>query len=439
MSTQLKRVPPQSREAEESILGGMMIARSVIERVTEIVHPDDFYFGSHATIFKAAQRLDAAGSPVDGITLTAELERSGELESIGGRSKIAELAALVPTAANAEHYARLVRDSADLRRLIKAGGHISDLGWDGGDVDELHARAEEILSAAVTRADAGEFVQLSADLDDLLAELRESYQTKTPITGTATGFTDIDKLTTGFYPGQLVIVAARPSMGKSAWGQNIAENIADRGGVAAIFSLEMSRAEIIKRSLARHARVDVKHPHEWSREEAMRVRLAEGVLRNRRLYVEEDSSLTPAELRARARRLQRASGLDLLVVDYLQLMVTNHKEDNDQARVAYISRQLKLLARELNIPVIACAQLNRGVENRQEKRPNLSDLRDSGAIEQDADVVCFLYRDEYYNPESESKGVAEVIVAKNRNGDVGTTKLAFVRKHTTFKNLGGEM
>jgi replicative DNA helicase len=433
------QAPPQSLDAEEAVLGALLLSPNAIATVSDELRPDDFYRESHRLIFQAAIALDVRGEPVDAITLVDELERNGTLSEAGGRARIHEIAALVPPTSNVHRYAEIVREASLRRKMIKAGGDIARLGWDGlGHSDELLAEAESVLSSVTNDVARTDFVPLSVDLDQIVADVYHAFETGKPKMGLLTGFVDLDKLTTGFHPGELVLIAARPGMGKSVIAQNIAENVADAGGHAAFFALEMSKKEMLTRSLARQAGVDQYHIRtgQMPGEEMQRVHQAAQVIRGRNLFVEDNPSVTPHELRARARRLQRQAALDVLIVDYVQLMMSQRGgQESREREVALISRSLKVLAKELEIPVIAVCQLNREVEYRTNKRPHLSDLRESGSLEQDADLVIFIYRDEYYDPDSEAKGIAELIVAKNRHGAQDTVKLTFVGAKSTFRNL----
>lgn len=428
-------VAPQNLEAEESVLGAILLNPNVITNVADIVQPGDFYRSTHGIIYKTALDLDAKGIAVDAITLADALPDHAV--------KIHELAALVPSAGNAPHYARIVREQAGRRALARAGQRIASLAADPpGDIDELYAEAEKALSEATTRTYDSEFSPASEGLDEFYEQIKNAVETGTPITGLRTGFYDLDKMTAGFFPGNLIVVAARPRIGKSVLAQNISENVCDHGGAAAFFTLEMSRKEMQIRSLARATRVAPLEIRtgKLSSDELAKVRLALPTLKSRRLYVEDQPTITPTELRARARRLQRKHGLDLLVVDYIQLMIPGEAKsrDNRQQEVANISRSLKLLAKELEIPVIAISQLNRALEGRDDKRPTLADLRDSGAIEQDADLVLFIYREDTYKPvAAEQAGDAELIIAKNRMGESGTVRLLFLGRRQTFATPAG--
>jgi len=439
-AVQAAPVPPQSLDAEESVLGAMMLSPGAIAAVSEILDERDFYRESHTRMYRAALSLYAKGEPVDAITLVDELEERGELEGVGGRARIHELAALVPTTANAGHYARIIRESATLRGLIRAGGEISGLGWDGvGDATELVDRAEQIVFDLSQQRVSGDFAHIEALLKESFERITALYESGADITGVASGFRDLDRLTSGFQRGNLVIVAARPSMGKSAFSLCMAANLAVRHETpVAIFTLEMSKAEVTQRLMCSEAKVESQRlrsgrlaPEDWPRLTAACDKLAKAPI-----FVDDTGSVTMMEIRSKARRLKsKHPELGLIVVDYLQLMTSGTTAENRVQEVSQISRNLKLLARDLDLPIVAMSQLSRAVEQRHDKRPILSDLRESGSIEQDADLVAFLYRDDYYNDESDQQGLAEVILAKHRNGPTDTVKLSFLKRYAKFADL----
>jgi len=433
-------VPPQNLEAEESVLGAMMLSPGAIGAVSEALDASDFYRESHAIIYRAALALYAKGEPVDAITLVDELEERSELEESGGRVRIHELAALVPASANAGHYARIVREMATLRGLIRAGGEISRLGWERpGETTDLVDRAEQVVFDLSQARVTSEFSHIEELLKDSFERITALYEAGADVTGTPSGFRDLDRLTSGFQPGNLIIVAARPSMGKSGLGLCMAANLAVRAEVpTALFTLEMSKAEVTQRLMCSEAKVESQRlrtgklgADDWPRLTAACDRLAKAPI-----YVDDQGSITMMEIRSKARRLKsREPSLGLIVVDYLQLMTSGSNVESRVQEVSQISRALKVLARDLDVPILAMSQLSRAVEQRHDKRPILSDLRESGSIEQDADLVMFLYRDEYYNDESDDKGLAEVILAKHRNGPVGMQKLAFFNRFAKFADL----
>jgi replicative DNA helicase len=436
----LRRVPPQSLEAEESVLGGVLHDNAALDRVTELLQPDDFYRGAHKKLFRAMLDLSERGEPVDLITLSEALRARGDLTDVGGASYLAALVERVPTAANVVHYARIVRDRSILRRLISASTEIATSGYEsGGSVADLLDRAEQLIFDISERQVRASFVKLGDVMFGSMKMIERLYEQKQAVTGVATGFADLDALTSGFQPSDLIIVAGRPSMGKTAFCLNIAENAAMRSDVGvAIFSLEMSTDQLALRMLCSEARVDlarVRTGH-LSEREFPKLAMAAGRLGDAPIYIDDTPALSVLELRAKARRLKRdpASKLGLIVVDYIQLMRSSEGKDSREQEISEISRSLKALAKELNLPVVALSQLNRQVESRNPPIPRLADLRESGAIEQDADVICFLYREEYYVEDSDKKGTAQVIVAKQRNGPIGNIELTFLKEITRFEN-----
>ena len=439
-AVQTAPVPPQSTDAEEAVLGAMMLSPGAIAVVSEILEATDFYRESHSRIYRGALSLYGRGEPVDAITLVDELEGRGELEDVGGRARIHELAALVPASANAGHYARIIREAATLRGLIRAGGEISRLGWDGtGEATELVDRAEQIVFDLSQQRVSGDFAHIEELLKESFERITALYESGVDVTGVPSGYRDLDRLTSGFQPGNLVVVAARPSMGKSAFGLGVAANLAVRHGIpVAVFTLEMSKAEVTQRLMCSEAKVESQRlrtgrlaPEDWPRLTAACDKLAKAPV-----FVDDTGSVTMMEIRSKARRLKsKQPDLGLVVVDYLQLMTSGTTAENRVQEVSQISRSLKLLARDLELPILAMSQLSRAVEQRHDKRPILSDLRESGSIEQDADLVAFLYRDDYYDEESQQPGIAEVILAKHRNGPTDTVKLSFLKRYAKFADL----
>jgi len=436
-------VPPQNLEAEESVLGAMMLSAGAIAAVSEILDASDFYRESHAKIYRAALQLYGKNEPVDAITLTNELEQRGELEEVGGRVRLYELANLVPASANARHYAEIVRENATLRGLIRAGGEIAQLGWEReGEPVELVARAEQLVFELAERRGEGELVLFKDTLVETFERISHLYESGAEVTGLASGFKDLDKITAGFQPANLIILAARPSMGKSAFALEIANHVAvDQKAPCAFFSLEMSRQEVAQRLICSRGKVDAHHIRtgKLAKDDWPRLTNACSQLEAAPLYVDDTPGLSLLELRARAQTLKRREpDLGLVVVDYLQLMTTGRSEESRLQEVSKISRDLKALAKDLDVPVIALSQLNRSPEQRHDKRPMLSDLRESGSIEQDADLVMFLYREEYYDREEaddSKKGIAEIIVAKHRNGPIGSFNVAFISRYAKFASL----
>ncbi|HVV56831.1 MAG TPA: replicative DNA helicase [Gaiellaceae bacterium] len=434
-------IPPQNLDAEESVLGAMLLSPAAIEAVVEVVDAGDFYRESHGTIFRSALTLYARGEPVDAITVADQLEKDGVLAEVGGVEKIQELASLVPAAANAAHYARIVHEMATLRGLIRVGNEITRLGFDRpGEIVELLDRAEQVLYDLSQHRVTTQFAHIDDLLKDSFERITALYEAGSDITGTPSGYRDLDRLTSGFQPGNLIIVAARPSMGKSALALCIAANVAVRHELpVALFTLEMSKAEVTQRLMCSEGKVESQRlrtgklaADDWPRLTAACDKLSKAPI-----YVDDTGSITMMEIRSKLRRLKsREPKLGLVVIDYLQLMTSGTTAENRVQEVSQISRALKVLARDLDVPIMALSQLSRAVEQRQDKRPILSDLRESGSIEQDADLVMFVYRDEYYNPEeTDSAGIAELLLAKHRNGATGMEKLAFQKRYAKFSDL----
>jgi replicative DNA helicase len=441
-ATQTAPVPPQNLDAEESVLGAMMLSPAAVAAVSEVLDADgrEFYRESHAKVYRAALALYAKGEPVDAITLVDELDERGELEDVGGKVRIHELAALVPASANARHYAQIVREAATLRGLIRAGGEIARLGWERpGDPTELVDQAEQIVFDLSQQRATSEFSHIEELLKESFERITALYESGADVTGVPSGFRDLDRITSGFQRGNLVIVAARPSMGKSALALCMLANLAVRHSTpVALFTLEMSKAEVTQRLMCSEAKVESQRlrtgklaADDWPRLTAACDKLAKAPV-----YVDDTGSITMMEIRSKARRLKsKHAELGLIVVDYMQLMTSGTTAENRVQEVSQISRSLKVLARDLDVPIVALSQLSRAVEQRHDKRPILSDLRESGSIEQDADIVCFIYRDEYYNDESDQQGLAEVAVAKHRNGPTDTVKLSFLKRYAKFSDL----
>jgi replicative DNA helicase len=434
------RVPPQSLEAEESVLGGVLLDNTALDRLTGLIDGEDFYREGHRKIYRAMVGLSERNEPTDLITLGEALRVRGELEAVGGLAYLAELAERVPTAANVVHYAHIVREKAILRNLIATATSIAGRGFDHPEsVKDLLDQAEQQIFAISDREVRPAFVRLEGLMMETLNTIDRLHEQKMSVTGVPTGFIDLDKLTAGLQPSDLVIVAGRPSMGKTAFCLNIAEHAAiESGAGVALFSLEMSKEQLAMRMLCSEARVDLKRVRTGQiRQDEFRI-LAESAARLSiaPIYIDDSPALTVLELRAKARRLSRDpnSNLKLVIVDYLQLMRSSEGKDSREQEISEISRSLKALAKELNVPVVALSQLNRQVESRSPPKPRLSDLRESGAIEQDADVIAFIYREEAYDEDTDRKGIAEIIVAKQRNGPIGSVDLAFLREYTRFEN-----
>lgn len=439
-SRRTMRVPPHNTDAEEAVLGALMLSREAMADVIEILEPEHFYSPAHGHVFEAILSLYGAGQPVDPVTVAEELTRAGLLEAVGGGAILLDLQAATPAISNATHYARIVEEHALLRKLIVVTNEIAEMAYDKPEdvvkaVDDAEARMFEVAQRRVTNSTAEIKELLAKNLDRLEA----LYDRGESLTGVPTGYLDLDDLLSGLQPGAFYVVGARPAMGKTAFALGMASNASMQSGKPVlIFSLEMGQLELSQRILCSDARVDagkVKtgnlNESDWAKINHSVGRLAEAPI-----FIDDNPQTTVMEIRAKARRLQsRVGGLGMVVVDYIQLMTGRSNAESRQVEVSEISRGLKILARELECPVVALAQLNRGLEQRQDKRPMLSDLRESGALEQDADVVMFLYRDEIYDTESEHKGVAEVIVAKHRNGPTDTVKLAFLGQFTRFENM----
>lgn len=440
MSIPLERIPPQNLEAEQSVLGAMLIDREAVVKVSEILHPEDFYRDAHKHIYEAMVDLGERSEAVDLITLTEELRQRGYLDQIGGAAYVAGLANLVPTAANVEYYARIVEEKALLRNLISVATRVAALGYESEEeAATLINSAEKMIFELSQRKARSSFSVLKDVLMDTFSTIEELYNNKGSITGVPSGFVDLDRLTSGFQPSDLIIVAARPSMGKTALCLNIAQHAAVRKQVpVAIFSLEMSKGQLVQRMLCSQAMVDAQKVRTGNLEEDdwQKLTKAAGPLSAAPIYIDDTPGVSVPEMRAKARRLMADKGLGMIVIDYLQLMTSRSKKsENRQQEISEISRTLKSLARELQVPVIALSQLSRAVEQRQDKRPMMSDLRESGSLEQDADVIMFIYRDDYYNPETDKRGISELIISKQRNGPVGTVEVGFLREFTKFVNI----
>ncbi len=433
--------PPQNIDAEQSVLGALFIDREAIYKVVKLVTPADFYLESHRLIYQAIIALDDEGKAIDLVTVTDYLKRNNQLDKVGGATYVASLLGMVPTAANVEHYAKIVEEKSVLRNLISAATRIANMGYQGNEeVDKLVSEAEHLFSELSSRRVTKEFISLQEILLEIFKIIENRYRNKGQISGVQTGFVDLDSLCCGLQPGDLIIVAGRPAMGKTSLGMTIAHNVALKENLpVAVFSLEMSRAQLVQRILCSEAMVDQQKVRSGYLEESDWSNLlkAAGNLSQTDLYIDDSAGLTVRQLQAKAKNLKAEKGLGLIVIDYLQLLSGNARESRQQ-EIAEISRSLKNLAKDLDVPVIALAQLSRAVEQRQDKKPIMSDLRESGSLEQDADVVMFIYREEYYNPETEKKGIAEIIVAKQRNGPTGVVELAFIKEFTKFVNLSKE-
>ena len=434
-----QRVPPHNLQAEESVLGALLLSREAIGQVSELgLVPADFYRPAHQHIYDAIRSLYSAGAPVDPVTVSDELRRAGLLDEVGGSTNLHELQNSTPSISSAAHYAKIVQDTAMLRRLIHAASDIAEIAYTEPDdvakaIDEAESKVFQIAEQRV----ADSTRPLDELLSDAMDKLQETFDRGDTITGVPTGYTDLDELLSGLQPSALYIVGARPAMGKTAFGLGIASHVAQHAHKPVlVFSLEMGHLELTQRILSSEARVDSTKIRTGRLAEADWAKIGKAIGRLEvPLYLDDNPRVTVMEIRAKARRIKaRYGGLALIVVDYIQLMSGGDRAENRQLEVSEISRNLKILARELEVPIIALSQLSRQLESRGDKRPMLQDLRESGSLEQDADVVMFLYRDEVYNPESADKGSAEVIVAKHRSGPIGTRRLVFLNQFTRFDN-----
>ena len=437
-----RRVPPHDLAAEEALLGAMLLSRDAIGEAVNLISPEHFYRPANAMVYEAIRSLYAAGEPADAVTVAAELKRNGAAERVGGNAALVRLQTGTPASANAAKYASIVHEAATLRRLIEVAGEIAELGYDGAeDVTKTVDTAE----AMVYRLAADRLSDTTAPISELLPanleRIEALYDKGETITGTPTGYLDLDDLTGGLQPSTLVVVGARPSVGKTSFALGMAAHAALRAHKPVlVFSLEMSQLEITQRMLCAEARVDATRVRtgKLTEQDWADLSTAIGRLGDAPIWVDDNPAVTIMEIRGKARRLRSQTGdLGMVVVDYLQLMTGRHTAESRQVEVSEISRGLKVLARELQCPVVALSQLSRSLEQRQDKRPVLADLRESGSIEQDADVVIFLYRDEVYNTDTQDAGTAEVLVAKHRTGPTGKARLAFIKHHTRFANMAG--
>jgi replicative DNA helicase len=438
LSSDSQRVPPQALDAEISLLGGLLIDHEAIHKIADLLRPDDFYKHAHQRIYRAALTLFEKNEPTDVITLSNELGLKGELESVGGTPYLAQLAASVATSASIHHYAKIIREKAMLRSLITVATDIVHQGYAGEDeihqfLDDAERSIFEISERNIRQA----FTPVREIIKDSIKAIENLYENKSAVTGISTGFAQLNKITAGLQKSDLIIVAGRPSMGKTAFALNLALNAAiESNKAAAIFSLEMSKDQLVQRMLCSEARVDSSKLRGGYLKESDWPKLfkAADKLTRAPLFIDDTPALTVLEMRAKTRRLKKEHELGLVVVDYLQLMRGEFTESRER-EISEISRSLKALAKELRVPVVALSQLNRGVEMRQNRRPQLADLRESGAIEQDADLIAFIYRDEVYNKDTPEKGIAEIIIGKQRNGPIGTVRLKFFNEYTLFEEL----
>jgi len=436
------KVPPHSIEGEQAVLGGLLLSANAWDEVVDIVTEEDFYREDHRQIFRAISELNEAHKPCDAVTVTEWFESHGKVDSIDGGAYVSFLAATTPSAANVAAYAEIVREKSILRQLIDVGAKITAGAFssDGRDSKDLLEEAERLVFAIADRgARAGSgFVAVQEVIKQALERLQELAEHEGEITGLATGFKDFDRKTAGLQRSDLIVVAGRPSMGKTTFALNIAEHAAIKHGVpVAVFSMEMSSLQLVMRLFSSLGQLEQGKLRTGSLEDTDWPKLTSAMhlLSKSRIFIDETPSLSPADLRARARRLKREHDIGLIVVDYLQLMAVPGTRENRATEIAEISRSLKALAKELNVPVVALSQLNRALEQRPNKRPVMADLRESGSIEQDADLIVFIYRDEVYNPETPEQGKAEIIVGKHRNGETGTVSLSFQGRWLRFANF----
>ncbi len=436
---EFERTPPHDIAAEQCVLGGMMLSKDAISDVLEVIKPADHYRPAHQIVHETILDLYGRGEPADAVTVAAELTKRGEIAKIGGAPYLHTLIASVPTAANAGYYARIVRERAILRRLVEVGTRIAQLGYAGdGDADELVDRAQAEVYGVTERRVSDDYRPLSEIMPETLLEIEAIGSRNGTMTGVPTGFADLDALTNGLHPGQMIVIAARPALGKSTLALDLARAASIRHGLTSvIFSLEMSRSEITMRLLSAEARIPLHSMRTGQMSDDDWTRLARRMseIAHAPMFIDDSPNMSMMEIRAKCRRLKQQHDLRLVIVDYLQLMSSPRKVENRQQEVSELSRSLKLLAKELDVPVVAVAQLNRGPEQRTDKRPLLSDLRESGAIEQDSDVVILLHREDAYEPESPRAGEADFIVAKHRNGPTTTVTVAFQGHYSRFVDM----
>ncbi|HLS62378.1 MAG TPA: replicative DNA helicase [Ruania sp.] len=435
-----EKTPPQDVAAEQSVIGGMLMSKDAIADVVEVLRGNDFYRPAHEAIYDAILDLYGRGEPADAVTVAAELTKRGELARIGGAPYLHTLLSSVPTAANAGYYARIVRERAVLRRLVDAGTRIVQLGYatDGGDVDDLVNTAQAEVYAVTERRTAEDYVPLKDVINSTMEEIDAASHRGEGMVGVPTGFTDLDLLTNGLHPGQMIVLAARPAVGKSTLGLDVARSASIKHGMTSvIFSLEMSRNEISMRMLSAESQVPLQNMRKGTMRDEDWTRLARtmGRVSEAPLFIDDSPNMSLMEIRAKCRRLKQRHDLKLVVIDYLQLMSSGKRVESRQQEVSEFSRAIKLLAKELEVPVIAISQLNRGSEARNDKKPQMSDLRESGSIEQDADVVVLLHREDMYEKESARAGEADIIVAKHRNGPTDTIVVAFQGHYARFFDM----
>jgi len=434
------RLPPQDVPAEQSVLGGMLLSKDAIADCVEVLKGVDFYRPAHESIYEAVLDLYGRGEPADAVTVADELTKRGDLARVGGQAYLHQLISAVPTAANAGYYAQIVAERAILRRLVEAGTRIVQLGYaqGGGDVEDIVNAAQAEVYAVADKRGGEDYAVLGDILEMTVDEIEVASGKSGEMTGVPTGLTELDQLTNGLHPGQMIVLAARPAIGKSTLGLDIARSAAIRHNMASVvFSLEMGRTEITMRLLSAEAKIQLQHMRKGTMREDDWTRLAAtmGKVSDAPLFIDDSPNMSLMEIRAKCRRLKQRHNLKLVVIDYLQLMSSGKRVESRQQEVSEFSRALKLLAKELDVPVVAISQLNRAAEQRGDKRPQMSDLRESGSIEQDADIVILLHREEAYEKESQRAGEADLIVAKHRNGPTATIVLAFQGHYSRFTNM----
>ncbi|GGA70239.1 replicative DNA helicase [Ornithinibacillus halotolerans] len=441
MSEWSDRTPPHNIEAEQAVIGAIFLEPEAFSTASELLLPGDFYRASHQRIFETMLKLSDRGEPIDLVTVTSALSNNDQLEEAGGVTYLAQLAESVPTAANIEYYAKIVEEKSVLRRLIRTATDIVTTTFSREDeVEDVLNEAEKSILEVSGRKNTGSFKVIKDVLIEVYDKIESLHQSKGDVTGIPTGYRELDKMTSGFQRNDLIIIAARPSVGKTAFALNIAQNVATKTDEnVAIFSLEMGADQLVQRILCAEGNIDATRLRNGKLEadDWTKLTMAMGSLSNAGIYIDDTPGIRVSEIRSKCRRLKQEHGLGMILIDYLQLIQGsgNKPGENRQQEVSEISRSLKGLARELNVPLIALSQLSRGVEQRQDKRPMMSDLRESGSIEQDADIVGFLYRDDYYDKETEKQNIIEIILAKQRNGPVGTVELAFVKEYNKFVDL----
>jgi len=434
------RIPPHNIEAEQAVLGAIFLEPDSFSIASEVLLPEDFYRASHQRIYKAMFDLFEQGEPIDIVTVTTILKNNQTLDEVGGVTYLSELADSVPTAANIAYYRNIVEEKALLRRLIRTATDIVSFSFENeGKVDDVLNEAERNILEVSSRGSVGDFKAIGDVLVDVYSNIEELTKSDGEVTGLPTGYRDLDRITSGFQENDLIIIAARPSMGKTAFALNIAQNVATKTDKnVAIFSLEMGADQLVSRMLCAEGNIDSQRLRTGKLQDPdwQRLAMAMGSLSNAGVYIDDSPGIRVSEIRSKCRRLKQEHGLDMIIIDYLQLIQGSPGSgENRQQEVSEISRSLKGLARELEVPLIALSQLSRGVEQRQDKRPMMSDLRESGSIEQDADIVGFLYRDDYYNEDTENDSRIEIIISKQRNGPTGTVELAFVKEYNKFVDL----